>query len=831
MKNFKKTTSIFLTILIICGIFLLPSPLNADAAGTKTVYVEVPSSWGKVSCYLWNDSGSFSPWPGTEMSHVKDQIYCFDVPEEMINIIFYSSSSQRTYDLVIPGENKIYRIQKTSSGFSTGIWEDYSEDGSPSTEPTNPDHPKTVYFKAPESWSEIYCYVWNDKGNLLAWPGTVMSPVAGDIYMLEVPAEYNNIIFNNIANQTANLVIPGTDYIFCPASAGGKTITGSWVLYSEYKPPAEPVQPSTKGSTIYFEAPDNWDSPYIFAAKNNLAAPLLGEPMCRVTENIYSYTLEDDIYWFVFSNNGAQKTKYINYAGNNMAYSYKNETWSRYQSTEPSGTIPILLKKPTAWENATPYAYFWNGSDVPTLWPGYEMEHFNDDLYIIQVPAKYTNIVFSNPETHQQTVDISITDNNNHIFILNGGTVKSNNTSTGYVFTGTWNKSDYSVPPFEVYKADRDLNNQVIWNSLFAYDMPYKLIDDAAASDGLYNNLTTLYQKIANKKFRDHPEYFYEIVISDIIVQQCKTSEFSSRIQAIEEDSAFTLLKILSKLIKLEAGQTLKDISISSVEPALINTALQNYEKATGIAAADTISIFTSLRSHLKTLKDFIDNFSKYSAVSRVSKEKQTIIHRISEKCTIPEMKTALNHMEQMFSSSPYEQFLLAFQNSADKIFWDYLEKIVTTAYQPLGILSLAKDVGVLLSDGLFATGNISETYLQIHAVTKFDKLLKEVTLELKSSYVSTLQEQDALLLNNAIEMVYDTTDYGINLTRIYTDSVLQDNIASWVDSILGGKNEETHNKFTSYLDTSKGIVKTSRSISDSHRDDYKAQYHIQDAL
>lgn len=114
--------------------------------------------------------------------------------------------------------------------------------------------------------------------------------------------------------------------------------------------------------------------------------------------------------------------------------------------------------------------------------------------------------------------------------------------------------------------------------------------------------------------------------------------------------------------------------------------------------------------------------------------------------------------------------------------------KIVTTAYQPLGILSLAKDVGVLLSDGLFATGNISETYLQIHAVTKFDKLLKEVTLELKSSYVSTLQEQDALLLNNAIEMVYDTTDYGINLTRIYTDSVLQDNIASWVDSILGGK-------------------------------------------
>lgn len=135
------------------------------------------------------------------------------------------------------------------------------------------------------------------------------------------------------------------------------------------------------------------------------------------------------------------------------------------------------------------------------------------------------------------------------------------------------------------------------------------------------------------------------------------------------------MLKILSKLIKLEAGQTLKDISISSVDPALINTALQNYEKATGIAAADTISIFTSLRSHLKTLKDFIDNFSKYSAVSRVSKEKQTIIHRISEKCTIPEMKTALNHMEQMFSSSPYEQFLLAFQNSADKIFWDYLEK------------------------------------------------------------------------------------------------------------------------------------------------------------
>lgn len=809
-------------MLIVFSALLLQIPPTAHAAGSRAVYVEAPASWGKVMCYLWNDAGAHTAWPGTEMTHVKDRIYRFDAPDEMINIIFNNAGGSQTADLVIPGENKIYRMASSST---FGTWNDYNEEASTPTEPTTPEAPKTVYFKAPQSWGSVYCYVWNSSGNLQAWPGTAMVHVSDDIYTMEVPGKFENIIFNNKTSQTANLAIPGNNFIFIPRSSSGSQITGTWYLYSIYEPPTEPVCPSTKGSTIYFEAPDDWQTPFIYSSKTDSGTPAAGTAMEKVSENIYSYTLEDDFFWFVFSDNGSQQTTFINYAGNSMIYSYADKTWSPYQSPPASDTIPILFKRPESWGDVTPYAYYWNGINVPKSWPGYDMEHFSEDFYIIDIPSEYTNIVFSNPDTHQQSIDTFITGNDNHIFIFNGGQIKSSKASQGYAYTGTWELSDRTSPPFEVYKADRYLNTTALWRDIFTLDMPYKLIDDAAASDGLYNDLTSLYQKITNNKFRGHPEYFYEIVITDIIVQKCKTSDFVSGLQSVEEDSAYTLTKILSKLIKIDASQTLNEVKLSSVDPALIKAAIQDYEDT--IDLADSAKILTALKSSLNTVGDLIETLSKYSAIARISEERQAVIHRISEICTNTDMKLALSNIEQMFHSSPADQFILAFQKTADQIFWNYLEKIVTTSFSSLGILSLAKDVGVLLSDGLFATGNISETYLQIHAVTEFERLLKVVALELKSSYHDSFQEQDAALFNEATELAFDTMDYGIDLTRIYVDSVLQDNIASWVDHYFGGKNEETHKKFTSFINTCKIIVNGCQEKASLYWGDYKAQYHV----
>lgn len=67
-----------------------------------------------------------------------------------------------------------------------------------------------VYFDAPESWGDnINIYYWNDLGNNAAWPGEAMEEVAEDLYKFNYDiANYPNVIFNDGANQTADLLSP-----------------------------------------------------------------------------------------------------------------------------------------------------------------------------------------------------------------------------------------------------------------------------------------------------------------------------------------------------------------------------------------------------------------------------------------------------------------------------------------------------------------------------------------------------------------------------------------------------------------------------------------------
>lgn len=79
--------------------------------------------------------------------------------------------------------------------------------------------------------------------------------------------------------------------------------------------------------------------------------------------------------------------------------------------TDPAGTYTVKFTNSQYW-SGTIYCYYWEtGSDGPVAWPGEEMEYFekNDfgqDVYIMDVPAECTNLIFTN-NAKQQTNDIA----------------------------------------------------------------------------------------------------------------------------------------------------------------------------------------------------------------------------------------------------------------------------------------------------------------------------------------------------------------------------------------------------------------------------------------
>lgn len=99
-------------------------------------------------------------------------------------------------------------------------------------DPTEPGASTTVYFKNNAGHTDVYAYYWPKGGHgPISWPGVAMTKVKDDIYVIEVPAGNNMIIFsNNGSNKTGDLDIPGNNYIYDGSG---------WSVYADA--PTEPV--------------------------------------------------------------------------------------------------------------------------------------------------------------------------------------------------------------------------------------------------------------------------------------------------------------------------------------------------------------------------------------------------------------------------------------------------------------------------------------------------------------------------------------------------------------------------------------------------------------
>ena len=97
---------------------------------------------------------------------------------------------------------------------------------------------RTIYFTNSGTWFTVNFYTWYnaESGGLVAWPGSAMTHVEGDLYSCEVPADIPNIIFNDGSTQTDDLSIPALSskdnlYDF---------VTGKWSSYAVEEPEPEP---------------------------------------------------------------------------------------------------------------------------------------------------------------------------------------------------------------------------------------------------------------------------------------------------------------------------------------------------------------------------------------------------------------------------------------------------------------------------------------------------------------------------------------------------------------------------------------------------------------
>ncbi|CAL2086409.1 starch-binding protein [Tenacibaculum sp. 190524A05c] len=278
-----------------------------------------------------------------------------------------------------------------------------------------------VYFKKPDSWSQVNVHYWNESPDVLPasnWPGPEMNQIGNTDWYEYIfnGVTSTNLLFNDNGNAKTDDLVRAQD---------GWFQDDQWFDTDprDNTTPDDPDPDPVDGITIYYKG--NISNPNIYywnTSPGTATTSWPGENMTDIGNGWFSYTFSNvNCTNLIFSRNGNNQTDDLQRCGDGW---YFNGTWHDSNPEEqPTGNDLNIYFKSDSYSN--PEIYFWNvtPSNLTTTWPGETMTLQSNGWY------KYT---FSN------------TDCSNIIFSNNGSsqTADLNRCSEGWYYNGTWYDSN-----------------------------------------------------------------------------------------------------------------------------------------------------------------------------------------------------------------------------------------------------------------------------------------------------------------------------------------------------------------------------------------------------
>lgn len=305
----------------------------------------------------------------------------------------------------------------------------------------------TVYAKANNGWTTVYCYMWTGNSSNASWPGVKMTSEGNSVYSYKLDGNYENVIFNNGSSQTKDISYAGHGKIYDLSA-------GTWSDYSQAVTTEKvaATEQSSGSYTVYLKNSAGWSNPtcYMWNGTSDSNGSWPGVAMTKVSSDVYKYTAAKSFSNCIFSNNGSSQTSDLT-AKSDYIYDNSTGSWSTYsgsddpiETTATSATTPVTpgdatvvyLKNDANW--SSPTCYMWNDStDSNAAWPGAKMTNIGGGFWIYQASKEYKNCIF-NDSGSSQTGDLTV--------------------QNGYYYNnskGTW-EDVYDTSPIQVssYTAD-----------------------------------------------------------------------------------------------------------------------------------------------------------------------------------------------------------------------------------------------------------------------------------------------------------------------------------------------------------------------------------------
>ena len=380
------------------------------------------------------------------------------------------------------------------------------------------------------------------------------------------------------------------------------------------------------------------------------------------------------------------------------------------------------------------------------------------------------------------------------------------------------------APPVEI---PAPIATMTAFNNFFVenyYDNLNQMYQYNSVAQGIVENSSVIQinwnsclSALSNKEYIDvlklenHPEYYYQTVLFESIMQTKLSDDYLS---ALADQISSISIKALSfyvsydanfnsyeDVLKQKLNATMTDFSIDSVQYKRLKDYYGQYCKQ--LNSFETMKgIYDLVVKADGSVGDFFNALSRYTSVYEASEETITALKylkKILELSTNEEDQyiiTAVNNVLFSLERTLDRQLLLNCMATAKDLLWDVFWAAIQDAFPQMlamDIASFTVDTGLALSNVLFPTTISSDSYCKVYADYAVETVMRQALYEAYNSYVASPTEEMATVTVGLYDLLGYTYAHEIEVAAVLSEQLHKDGFLNGLRNLFSEKNMATY--------------------------------------
>ena len=319
-----------------------------------------------------------------------------------------------------------------------------------------------------------------------------------------------------------------------------------------------------------------------------------------------------------------------------------------------------------------------------------------------------------------------------------------------------------------------------------------------------------------NDAFKANPEYYYETILLDILLQQASDLDYISHLNDTVQSIGETCISHSLDYFTEMDEAALKAAKFSNLSASDVEKLNRAYEASTGIS--NIWSAVSAVTSGVETVGDYFEKLSVYAALQDVKQECIEVLNLIgiyalqdsAYSMNAAMLSTACQKLAAIYTDANIG-VAECFENAAETVLWNLAEEAAGEALKLVfgsaaSSIQIAKDVSLIMANAIFGLDDAVKSTCLIKATNYIESYMKE-SLDGLASSVAGDAERYSKTYTACHEMLLSCFAYGVSVHSYYVDLLYDKTPTSIVGTILNSQNKVVYTSLLESLEKCRSVL------------------------